>query len=244
MNKPGNHSADPSGLHTLELLAKADKFNSWMYQTIRPFCKDRVFEVGSGIGNISQYLLADGFSLTASDLRTDYCQKLKRRFETNPKLQDVRSVDLVHPTFDSTYADLLEKFDTVIALNVIEHIELDELAVMNCRKLLKQDGHLIILVPAHQSLYNTLDSELGHFRRYTVEGMSTIIRNTGMKVIRTQYFNAMGTMGWFVNGNLLKKRLIPGNQLSIYNKLVPFFKLIDAILFRKFGLSAICVGKK
>ncbi|MBC7850071.1 MAG: class I SAM-dependent methyltransferase [Chitinophagaceae bacterium] len=239
-----SHSSDPQGLHTLELLAAATRFNKWMYDTIRPFCTGHIFEVGSGLGNISRYFLDNKQQLTASDLRPEYCDHIKKQFEGNPFLHAVVSVDLVSKDFAEQYSPLLNQFDTVVALNVIEHIENDLLAIRNCSQLLKNGGRLIILVPAWQKLYNNMDRELGHFKRYTVPQISSVITTAGFDVVHQQYFNAAGMAGWFVSGSLLKKKMIPGNQLRFYNTMVPVFKTVDRLLLNSIGLSAICIGKK
>jgi 2-polyprenyl-3-methyl-5-hydroxy-6-metoxy-1,4-benzoquinol methylase len=140
-----------------------------MFDTIRPFCKGHVLEVGSGIGNLSRHFLEENFTLTASDLRDEYINILHGEFGKHPRLKGIRSIDLALPDFEQRYAGLLESFDTVVALNVIEHIKEHERAIANCKKLLKPGGHLVVLVPAFQSLYNSFDEELGHWLRYNAK---------------------------------------------------------------------------
>ena len=138
----------------------------------------------------------------------------------------------------------MEQYDTVFALNVIEHIFDDTLALKNCHKLLKKGGQLIILVPSYQKLFNKFDEELGHYRRYNKESLSEIFIKNNYQIKHRQYFNFVGTFGWYITGSLLKKEAIPEGQMRLYNALVPIFKIIDKILFNKAGLSVISVGKK
>lgn len=238
------HESDPTGFITLERFAAATRFNRWMFDTIRSHCKGHVLEVGSGIGNISKLFLEQGFSLTVSDLRQEYCDYLKRHLGQNQALKEVASFDLADPAFAQRYPQLLEKFDTVVALNVIEHIENDGLALVNCRQLLKPGGQLIMLVPAYQVLYNKFDEELGHFRRYTARSQNALLKYAGFEVIHQQYFNVVGILGWLLDGSLLKKRLIPRKQLMLFDKLMPVIRLADILSFRAFGLSTIAVGRK
>lgn len=135
------------------------------------------------------------------------------------------------------------KYDTVFALNVVEHIKDDLLALKNCKKLLKRGGHVVILVPAYQWLYNRFDKELEHYRRYTKNNLARLMADAKLLVIHSQYFNLAGMAGWFVSGKILKKKTIPKDQMSLYNKLVPIFKVVDKTLFNKVGLSVIAVGK-
>jgi 2-polyprenyl-3-methyl-5-hydroxy-6-metoxy-1,4-benzoquinol methylase len=235
---------DNVGSETLEVVGKADKFNKWMFDTIRPFCKGEILEIGSGVGNISYFFLQDGASITLSDIRTSYCEKLKSKFSDKHGLVRVKCIDLADREFELKYNNLFNRFDTVFALNVVEHIFDDNLAVENARKLLKKNGHLIILVPAYQSLFNGFDKHLEHYRRYTKSSLSPLLNNAGLKIIHRQYFNIVGILGWFVSGKIQKNKIIPSGQMGLYNLLVPIFKVIDLLTLNKWGLSVVVVGKK
>ena len=238
------HETDPTGLLTLERFAEARNFNRWLFETIAPFCKGHVLEVGSGIGNISHFFLENDFSTILSDLRTEYCEALSQRFKNHHSLNGIKQVDLIHPEFDTLYADLLGYFDTIVALNVIEHIENASLAIANCSKLLKAQGHFIILVPAYQFLYNLFDEELGHYVRYNSRSLKKLLKGGPYEIIHQQYFNAVGIAGWMMNGMLFRKRLIPKKQLNIFDKMVPLIKFVDKITFNGIGLSIIAVARK
>src|SRR4051812_42262760 len=108
---------DSEGWETLDVIAGADQFNEWMYQTIKPWCDGKILEVGSGIGNISSYFLRDGLDLTLSDIRANYCEVLKKKFKLQEK---VIQLDLTHAEFTTTYAKHLNQYNTVFALNVVE----------------------------------------------------------------------------------------------------------------------------
>lgn len=235
---------DKEGLSTLETIARADKFNKWMFDTIYPFCKGKILEIGSGIGNISQFFLNEHASVTLSDIRENYCNHLKLRFSDATTLEDVLLINLSDAEFEKKYRHYEKTFDTVFALNVVEHIKDDVLALKNCKFLLKDGGTLLILVPAFQSLYCSFDQELGHYRRYTRKTLRRIYEENQLQTEYSRYFNAMGILGWIFSGKILKKKTIPEGQMGMYNKLVPFFKIIDKIFLQVFGLSVILVGKK
>ena len=235
---------DVVGESTLEVISKADKFNRWMYQTIKPYCKGRVLEIGSGIGNISSFFMQDEFEIMLTDIRKGYCEKLESNFAENPFFLGTEVMDLTDEEFDIKFASHLNQYDTVFALNVVEHIMDDELALKNCKKLLKDDGHLVILVPSYQRLYNGFDKELGHYRRYTKSLLSDVFFKNSFKIIHKQYFNFIGIFGWYVTGSLMKKETIPGGQMKLYNSLVPVFRVIDKLILNGAGLSTIVVGKK
>src|SRR6476659_7532109 len=106
------HQADPTGLQTLERFAQADNFNRWLFETIEPYCKGHVLEVGSGIGNLSKFFLKKNFRLTASDLRKEYCEVLTKKFQGQTGFEAAENIDLAEPDFENRYAALLGRFDT------------------------------------------------------------------------------------------------------------------------------------
>jgi SAM-dependent methyltransferase len=233
---------DPDGEATLEVMSLAPRFNRWMFETIRPFLAGTILEIGSGIGNISAQLLDAGLDSVLSDVRPQYCHRLRREFGGHPHCQGVVPLDLVHPAFDRAYSRLLSRFDTLFALNVVEHIEDDAQALTNCRKLLRRGGRLVVLVPAYQALYNSIDRELCHFRRYTRGTLDGAFVAGGMEVERSFYFNTTGAIGWFISG-LMRRKAPPRMLVQIYNLLVPLARLVDRLTLRQIGLSVVAVGR-
>jgi SAM-dependent methyltransferase len=235
---------DLEGQATLEAIAAAPRFNEWMYKVTSRNLKGRILEIGSGIGNISEQFLSEGRSLMLSDIRENYCAHLEEAFGKEPTCLGVRQIDLVHPNFSTEYVDLLGSFDGIFALNVVEHIENDGLAIQNARLLLRTGGRLVILVPAFQALYNGFDRALEHYRRYTEGSLRQIFVKEKLSVVHSQYFNLAAIAGWWFSGNVLKKETIPTGQMRIYNALVPIFKLVDMFVFNRVGISVIVEGVK
>jgi 2-polyprenyl-3-methyl-5-hydroxy-6-metoxy-1,4-benzoquinol methylase len=234
---------DEEGKSTLEVIAEADNFNKWMYDTIRPNCTGQILEIGSGTGNISKYFLKSEADITLSDIRKNYCEYLKRSFEQYTTLRDVLLMDLIDKDFEKIFKQHAHSYDTIFALNVVEHINEDNLAIKNCKYLLKLGGTLIILVPANQFLYNSFDKALGHYRRYNKSTLQSLFLQNGFTIIQKEYFNIFGTLGWYVSGKLQKNAVIPKGQMEIFNKLVFVIKYIDKLFLKSFGLSVIVVGK-
>lgn len=235
---------DRAGLHTLQVIEKAGKFNYWMYSQIKPFLKGEILEIGSGIGNISRFAINDKLSITLSDISKEYQQSLSRNFSGMTNVKDIISLDLQHPDFTTQYSHLKEQFDSIFLLNVIEHLSNDVSAIKNCSFLLKEKGVLIILAPAYPFLFCRFDRELGHYRRYTIKQLVAIFPRDSFNIIKQQYFNFMGLPGWLFFGKILGKKLIGAKEMSAFNNLVPVFKIADAITFKKIGLSAIVIGQK
>ena len=243
MNLEAEEQGDPGGLETLEEFSHAPAFNRWLFENLAPFCKGKILEIGSGIGNISRFLMEMPGPLTLTDLRPGFCAVLKEQYAGMANLESICQVDISLADFDSGYPGLLNRYDTVLASNVIEHIGNDALAVQNCRKLLTANGHLIVLVPAYQWLHNSLDEGLGHFRRYNANGLKTLLHAQDMEIIFCRYFNFGAIAGWWFSGNVLKKKIVPYGPLWIYNKMVPVFRLVDHIVKHRAGLSVIAVAK-
>jgi SAM-dependent methyltransferase len=231
---------DEEGLHTLEAIQDARNFNEWMYEEVVPYLSGNILEVGSGIGNISSFFIERKAEITLSDIRENYCSSLRQKFPG----KNVLKLDLVHPDFMNVYQAYLGKFDSVFALNVIEHIEDDVLALQHIFQLLRPGGKVLILVPAGPILYNKLDKGLFHFRRYTRSSLRGCISNAGFTIAKTWSFNALGIPAWITGGLLFREKEIKKGQMNAYDKLVPLARLLDQLTFRKIGLSVICVGEK
>ena len=230
---------DIEGEETLEAISNADNFNEWMYSQIEPYAEGKILEIGSGIGNISNFFIEDNKDIVLSDVRDQYIKKLSAKYPN----QDVVSMDIVDENFDEKFIDHFGKYDLVFALNVVEHIKDDKQALENIQKLLKANGHMYILVPAYNWLYNSFDRILEHFRRYTKKSLVNILPSN-MKIVKTWYFNLAGIFGWLLVGGILKKETIPASNMKLYNTLTPIFRVVDQVTFKKVGLSVVLVSRK
>ncbi len=235
---------DQEGMETLNVVAEADRFNIWMYHTIKPYCPGNILEIGSGIGNISDFFLKDNQTITLSDIRQNYVDILKQKHQGKTKLKDVIIMDIIDPDFDTKFEKYFGTFDSVYALNIVEHVKDDTQAIANIKKLLKPGGNMVILVPAYQKLYNGFDKELEHYRRYNMKMLDQLMTKNKLEVIHHQYFNFIGVFGWWFSGNVLKKKTIPEGQMKLYNSLVPIFKIVDKVIANSMGLSVISIGRK
>jgi 2-polyprenyl-3-methyl-5-hydroxy-6-metoxy-1,4-benzoquinol methylase len=235
--------ANNTGQQTLEVISKADQFNRWMYDTIRPYCRGNILEVGSGIGNISSFFVQDYFQITLSDIDGRYLQTLKGNYATRSNVKEIMLLNLEHDDFENAYGSKKNSFDTIFLLNVLEHIKDDEKAVQNCKYLLKDGGSLIILVPAYSWLYARLDKALAHYRRYTLRNLKGIFSKQRLTVKAQFYFNGIGIIAWSY-AKVFRLSVVPSTEMKMYNIIVPFAKLVDKIVMHRIGLSAVIIGKK
>jgi 2-polyprenyl-3-methyl-5-hydroxy-6-metoxy-1,4-benzoquinol methylase len=227
----------------LQALSHAEAFNQWMYSVIASYTKKNILEIGSGLGNISKIFIEKGAIITLSDIDEFYLNELKKKFEHFSNVNGYLSLDLQKKDFKKSYTDLIQKFDTVFLLNVLEHLEDDIYAIQNCNSLLKKSGTLIILVPAYSFLFSEMDKQLNHFRRYTAKQLVKKIAGEGFEVQKSFYFNAMGVPAWLY-GKLRRHKKLPSGEMKLYNKLVPVGKVLDKLIFNRIGLSAIVVAVK
>jgi SAM-dependent methyltransferase len=134
-------------------------------------------------------------------------------------------------------------FDTIICSNVLEHIEDHERALQNMKQLLKPDGKLILLVPSNPAIYNGLDEDLGHFRRYTKTELERVLGATGFDIKTLFPHNLVGALGWWWAGCVCKRRTLRVSDTKNFDRLVPLLKPIDSLLTLPFGgVSLIAVA--
>jgi SAM-dependent methyltransferase len=233
---PSPEPRDQVGAQTLERLAAAPNYNRWMFDRLRPWIGQRVLEVGSGIGNLSAFL-QDRERVVLTDTEPWYLDRLRERFGGRANM-DVQRLYL--PVTDGTLA--AERFDTVICLNVLEHIEDDHTSLVVMRRLLQPGGRLVLLVPALGALYGTLDEALGHHRRYGPADLAAKFGAAGLGMRHLEYFNLAGLPGWWFVGRVLRRRLIPAASLRWYDALVPLFRL-ERLLPWRVGQSLIAIGE-
>jgi SAM-dependent methyltransferase len=232
---------DAAGAETLEIMAAAPRFNAWQHDVIAPFVGRRVLEVGSGIGNLSAHLLArEPEHLVLTDLDPWYREQLRRRFASRPNVR-VDALRLPDPAARERFGG--DRLDTVIALNVVEHIEQDVGALQSMAEMLEpgRPGRVVILVPAMEGLYGELDRELGHFRRYTRRSLTRALELAGLRAERMLWFNRAGVPGWWFNGRVRRAKRIPLDQLKAFDSLVPLLRL-ERFVPLPFGQSLIAVG--
>lgn len=235
------HPGDAAGAETLEIMSAAPRYNAWQFEQIAPYVGRRVLEVGSGIGNMSAHIVAGGCDLLVlTDTDTWYQEQLRRRFAEHPEVR-VDSLTLPDATAAGRFQPL--RLDTVIALNVVEHIEDDVGTLRSMAELLEPAGRVVILVPALPSIFGSLDEELGHYRRYTRASLAGAFRAAGLGLERMFWFNRAGTLGWWLNARARRTRRIPLGQLRSFDTMVPLLRL-ERFLPLPFGQSLIAIGRR
>jgi glycosyltransferase involved in cell wall biosynthesis len=223
---------------TLQNMKRLHRYNAWIFLKFRPFLGRRVLEIGSGIGNITKFLLGRDLVI-ATDVEPKYLALLKNTFGKYKKFM----VERLHLPGAEIERYRSYHIDSVICFNVLEHIERDETALRNIFDLLEPGGRFLLLVPSHPWLYGSLDQHLGHRRRYRKKELRSKLEAQGFRVIYLKYFNRIGVLGWFLNSRILRRKRLSPFQLRIYNLFVPIFKL-ETFFPLPFGTSLLAVGEK
>ena len=218
------YAEDAYGSQILGRLNRAPRFTRWMADVIRPYVGEKVLEIGAGTGNLTTQLIPRRL-YWASDINPLYLTYLE-------------NVGLNRPYMRVSYTDgekgesfpKEQKFDTVICLNVVEHLADDLAALNNIREVLEDHGRAIVLVPCGPWLFGSLDEVLGHHRRYTRKQLTDLVEKAGFHLETMLEFNRFGVIAWWLNARLFRRRTFAFWQIKLLNLLTPLFRLFDNFL--------------
>jgi glycosyltransferase involved in cell wall biosynthesis len=228
------------GAITLRRMAELSVYNRWLHDRFESWLGSRVLEVGSGVGNQTRFF-ADRERVVASDIEPHYVRELLTRFEKNG---NVRVASFRFPLTPEDLADLVkERIDTIVCLNVLEHIEDDAGTLADFGRLLQPGGHLALLVPALPALYGTLDENLRHFRRYEKAALAALVARAGFAVESIRYLNRPGVFGWWLNSRVLRRRVLPKGQLGAFKWIMPLLRWEEKTE-PSFGMSLLVFARK
>lgn len=226
-----------TGPEILDTLSGAPRFNQWMAGTVSPFVGQRVLEIGAGIGNLTRRLARCRQRYVATDIDAEALARMRARLAHRPNLE-IRQLDLTQP---ADFEGLTDQMDTVICLNVVEHIEDDVAALRHIRSALISGGRAIILVPEGMSVFGQFDVVLGHCRRYDEAELRAKMEQAGFRVESLLYFNRVTRPGWWFNGKVLRRSTFSRFQIWAFDRLVWLWRIIDPWLPWK-PTSLIAVG--
>lgn len=223
----------------LETLSAADRFNDEVWSKVERFVGKEILEVGLGIGIFTDKLLTKG-KVFGVDVVPEFVEAAKKRHGTRPDLEYLVA-DMGAGTPDSLKG---RAFDTIVCMNVLEHIEDDRGTLKRFMAMLKPGGKLVLVVPGHQFLFNPLDSNDGHFRRYAEGELCEKLAEAGFSVVHRSQFNLFGIFGWFLNGTILRRKDLPAGQMGLFNRVAPLLFWLENLVGPPVGLSVLAVGAK
>jgi SAM-dependent methyltransferase len=224
----------------LELFRHAKNWKKYFSEKLLPYIKGDVLEVGAGIGINTAYLAKDATAIRSWCL-LEPDKNLAAQIDTNTDTLAIPNKKIIN----GIITDLgQQRFDTIIYIDVLEHIERSQEEIAKAKALLNPGGHLIILVPAYNFLFNKFDKSIGHYRRYNKKLLLTEVNNSLVKE-KLFYLDSMGFFASLANKIFLKKELpTPVNVKFWDSYLVQLSKFFDTIFFRSFGKSLIGIFRK
>src|SRR5207248_1881284 len=226
------------GLSTLEILTEAKNYNRWIAENFYSYIKAPLLEFGSGIGNMSELLSAyTPLCLTDTDERM--LTHLKHKFAPIHDVS-VQFLDITQPPPEY----LVGSFQTVIGINVLEHIEDDEQALFHLGTVLKPSGRLLLLVPAKKWAYTDLDRQLGHFRRYEKKELAEKLAKASFQIEKLYFFNIIGLMSWIIRDKIQRSGGLRPYQISFFDSIVPILKRVESKVSMPVGISLIAIAQK
>jgi len=225
----------------LEILEEAHRYGDYVFGLFRPFVGRRVLEVGAGIGTMTRRLLAAADLVIGVEPNASCLARLEANVHGESRFT-LLPCHLEECDLD----DLRRKqLDTVYCVNVLEHIEDDVAALKMFRDVIVTGGHVLIYVPAIQAAYGPLDAELGHHRRYSKRTLSAAFSAAGLELIRLQYANAIGLIGWMYNSHVTKTRHHSVEQVKLFERFVaPWALPMERLIPPPLGSSLVAVGRK
>lgn len=226
-------------------LGRMDNYYRWILGTFGDNVGRRVWDAGAGVGHVTELLTQRADFVLATEFTERNLETLRGRFASEAKVE-VEFCDLTKPeALELTRHEL----DTIVTLDVLEHLEDDRAALTRYREILQPGGALLIKVPAHQFLYGTVDEASLHYRRYGKRELREKLEGAGFHVEKLGHMNMVATLPYFLKGRVLKKQsnfsgTIDQGKVGFYNKLMPWFERVEKLLPVPFGLSLVAVGRK
>lgn len=226
----------------LEAMSFAVNYHKWILDEFRPYLGRKVIEVGAGTGDFSTLLLneqIDELSLVEPSEMFDQLSV------------NIASDKIAVTFFKNIFADVVAQFfgpkapDTIIYINVLEHIEDDAHELSLIYDCLQPGGRALIFVPALPSLYGEFDRQIGHFRRYIKKDLSELARTAGFTVTKAKYFDFVGMIPWFIKYKILKSSTLESGLIKLYDDIaVPVNKVAESLITPPIGKNLLFVLEK
>tara|TARA_Y100000287_G_C14106612_1_gene297891 strand:- start:28 stop:708 length:681 start_codon:yes stop_codon:yes gene_type:complete len=218
----------------LEIFDKAVLWRKYIYFLVKKYIKNDLLEVGAGIGSFTKNYKNNLKNITLTELDKQNIKRLKKRFKGS-KIKIKAKLT----------SKLNGKFNSILYMNVLEHIKNDKKEINISLNKLNKKGYLIILVPAHNELYTKFDKEIGHFRRYKVNFFKKL-KFKNAKIVKLQYLDCLGYFLYYLNKMFYKNEIYPSKtKIFIWDKFfTPLTFFFDRFLNYRFGKNVLCIIEK
>jgi SAM-dependent methyltransferase len=224
----------------LENLARATRLCDWMFDQFAEAIEGAVVEVGAGIGTFSERVLGRSVDRLLLIEPAKACiEELERRFRGDHRVELAQE----HLPGSPSLAASPREFDFALCQNVLEHIPDDAAALRSIATALRPRGRLGLLVPANPNLFGRLDRAYGHERRYTEQGVRSVLEGSGLHVERLYPFNLLGVPGWWLKNRVGSPGVDP-RSLRVYELLVRAWRPLEDRRHPRSGLSLVAIARK
>ena len=220
---------------TLDSLRSAQNYQDWIFDLCAPYFGDQVLEVGAGHGDFTGRLAKSGRKVLAIDLSKRCVERLQEEYGSVP------DVEVLHSDLEGLPEE--GRFDSVLLVNVLEHIDDDLGALIEIRRRLKPGGRVILFVPAFDGLYSDFDRLVGHRRRYRRSHLVTLVDRAGFDLVDARYVNSLGAFVWWVFARRLRQ--IPTSEIPVklYDRLaVPWLRKFETGRTLQVGQSVLLIA--
>lgn len=237
----GSHVSESDYLGSeLEVFRLASNWKNYWRKALSPYLGRRVLDVGAGIGATAENLAGGDYNRWI-ELEPDVRQAGEIR-----RLRDAGRIPPWFEVREGTLHSLSEheSFDTILYIDVLEHIEDDTGELWRASTHLEPGGNIVVLAPAHQYLYSEFDRRIGHFRRYNAAALRRLVPD-GLKAHGLRYLDSVGMLANLANRMLLRSGCPTSGQIRFWDSIiVPVSRVLDPVLLHRVGKSIICVFHK
>jgi 2-polyprenyl-3-methyl-5-hydroxy-6-metoxy-1,4-benzoquinol methylase len=229
----------------LEAMSFAENYHRWIMEIFGPYLGKRVVEVGAGTGSFSELILEhDLESLALVEPSADMHRLLSERIGRMPVQSRLKTYNSIFTAVANQIKELDEP-DSIIYVNVLEHIQDDEAELRSIQSTLSAGGRVFIFVPALRQLFGSVDERIGHFRRYVKDELVEKCSQSGFRVIKCGYFDFFGIAPWWFKHCLLRSPNLGSGSVKIYDKfIVPAARVIESALPPPVGKNIFLIAEK
>ena len=219
----------------LENFDKANIWRRYIFLLIKKYLKNELLEVGAGIGSFTSNYEKNFTNITITETDENNLNELKKKYSNNKNISISNEI----------VKNINKKFNTIIYLNVLEHIKEDTEEINCALEKINSNGYLVLLVPAHNKLYSKFDEAVGHYRRYEIDFFNNTKLNNA-KFVDVYYLDCFGYFLYFINQFFFKEEIYPSKfKIFIWDKIFTPASIFFDFLFRyKFGKNIMCIIKK
>lgn len=228
----------------LEAMSFAENYHRWILDIFQPYLGSRLVEVGAGTGAFSELILERRpASLSLVEPSEMYLILTERLAGVKTETE----VKTYHSIFSRVAPEIAAagRPDSIIYVNVLEHVPDDEAELRAVRETLADGGRVFLFVPALRWLYGSFDEQVGHFRRYTKPELEEKCRRAGFRVLEAGYLDLPGVLPWWLKYCVVKSPSMEPGVVRFYDRyFIPFIKAAETLVRPPIGKNLFLVAEK